>query len=176
MLKKIAVIGGGNIGGVVVQELARRRLARLIAVVDVAPMINPKDPPEKQEITKKQSVAKGKALDIIEGGPIIASDVKIIGSKEYDIIADADMVINTAGVPRKPKPDGTLPSREELLSINLKVTSQVADAIAKYCKSAFLLNIANPLDAIVYTFHKKLNPPKQRIVGMAGVLDSARLR
>lgn len=176
MLKKIAVIGGGNIGGVVVQELVRRRLARTVALVDVAPMVNPNDPPEKQELTKKQSVAKGKALDILEGNPVYPSDVKILASREYDVIADSDLVINTAGVPRRPKPDGTLPTREELLSINIKVTAQVADAFAKYCKSAYLINIANPLDAIVYTLHKKLSPKKGMLVGMAGVLDSARYR
>ncbi len=176
MFKKISVIGGGNIGGVLVQEIVRRKLARTVAVVDVAPMVNPNDPADKQEQAKKQSVAKGKALDILEGGPIMASDVKVIGSKEYDVISGSDMVINTAGVPRKPKPDGTLPTREELLSINLKVTSVVADAIGKYCKDAYIINIANPLDAIVYTIHKKLSPAKGKLVGMAGVLDSARYR
>ena len=84
------------------------------------------------------------------------------------------MVINTAGVPRKARPDGTFPTRDELLTINLKVTNQVADGIAKYCPDAMIISIANPLDAIVYTLDKRLNPPKNKLIGMAGVLDSGR--
>ncbi len=176
MLKKIAVIGGGNIGGVLVQEIARRKLARTIAVTDPAPFINPNDPPEKQEVTRKQSVSKGKALDILEALPVMPADVRIEASRDYDVLAGAEMVISTAGVPRKARPDGTFPSREELLAINLKVTKHVADAIGQYCKNAFVINIANPLDAIVYTLYKKLAPPKNMLCGMAGVLDSARYR
>jgi malate dehydrogenase len=176
MLNKIGVVGGGFIGGVLVQEIVRRRLAREVALTDPAPFVNPSDPPDKQDVAKKQSVAKGKALDILEGTPLIASDVRVVASKDYDVLAGCDMVINTAGVPRKARPDGSFPSREELLSINLKVTSQVADAIARYCKDATIISIANPLDAIVYTLYKKLQPPKNKIVGMAGVLDSARYR
>jgi malate dehydrogenase len=176
MLKKIGVIGGGFIGGVLVQEIVRRRLAREVALTDPAPFVNPSDPADKQEVAKKQSVAKGKALDILEGNPLIGSDVRVVASKDYDVLTGCDMIINTAGVPRKARPDGTFPSREELLSINLKVTSQVADAVGKYCKDATIISIANPLDAIVYTLYKKLSPRKNKIVGMAGVLDSARYR
>jgi malate dehydrogenase len=176
VLDKIGVIGGGFIGGVLVQELARRRLARTVAVTDPAPFVNPGDPPEKQAVTQKQSVARGKALDIAEGAPLIASDVILQASRTYDILDGCDMVINTAGVPRKARPDGTFPSREELLAINLKVTSEVADAVRKYCPDAMIISIANPLDAIVYTLYKKLGVPKNRLLGMAGVLDSARYR
>ncbi|GJM45350.1 MAG: malate dehydrogenase [Gemmatimonadota bacterium] len=176
MVNKIGVIGAGNIGGVLVQELVRRRLAKTVAVTDPAPFVNPNDPPEKQATTQKQSVAQGKALDILEATPIIGSDVAIEAGRDYDVLAGCDLVINTAGVPRKARPDGTMPSREELLSINLKVTSAVADGIKKYCPNAMVISIANPLDAIVYTLHRKLNPPKNKLVGMAGVLDSARYR
>jgi malate dehydrogenase len=176
MLKKIGIVGGGYIGGVLVQEIVRRKLSRVVALTDPAPFVVPTDPPEKQDVAKKQSVAKGKALDIWEGEPLVGSDVRIEASKDYDVLAGSDMIINTAGVPRKARPDGTFPSREELLSINLKVTCQVADAIGKYCKDAMILSIANPLDAIVYTLHKKLSPPKNKVVGMAGVLDTARYR
>ncbi len=176
MVNKIGVIGGGNIGGVLVQELVRRGLAKTVAVTDPAPFVNPNDPPEKQETTRKQSVAKGKALDILEATPLIASDVAIEAGRDYDVLAGCDLVINTAGVPRKARPDGTMPSREELLSINLKVTSAVAEGIKTYCPDAMVISIANPLDAIVYTLHRKLNPPKNKLVGMAGVLDSARYR
>ncbi len=176
MVNKIGVIGAGNIGGVLVQELVRRRLAKTVAVTDPAPFVNANDPPERQEIARKQSVAKGKALDILETTPLIGSDVRIEAGRDYDVLAGADMVINTAGVPRKARPDGSMPSREELLSINLKVTSAVADGIKAHCPDAMVISIANPLDAIVYTLHKKLNPPKNKLVGMAGVLDSARYR
>jgi malate dehydrogenase len=176
VLNKIGVIGAGNIGGVLVQELVRRGLAKTVAVTDPAPFVNPNDPPEKQETTKKQSVAKGKALDILEATPLIGADVVVEAGRDYDVLAGCDMVINTAGVPRKARPDGSMPSREELLTINLKVTSAVADGIKKYCPDAMVISIANPLDAIVYTLHKKLNPPKNKLVGMAGVLDSARYR
>jgi malate dehydrogenase len=174
MLNKIGVIGGGYIGGVLAQEIASRRLSREVGLSDPAPFVNPEDPPERQEVTKKQSVSIGKCLDISEGLPTINSDVRLVGSKDYSSIAGADLVINTAGVPRKARPDGTFPSREELLTINLKVTNQVAAGIQEFCPNATVISIANPLDAIVYTLDKRLNPPKNKLVGMAGQLDSGR--
>ena len=125
MLSKIGIIGGGYIGGVLVQEVAQRGLAREVGLADPAPFVNADDPPERQEVMKKQSVAIGKALDISEGLPTIRSDVRLVGSKDYSAIARAELVINTAGVPRKARPDGTFPSREELLATNLRVTNQV---------------------------------------------------
>ena len=174
MLNKIGLIGGGYIGGVLAQEIAQRKLAREVGLVDPAPMPNPNDPPERQEVVKKQSVSIGKCLDIAEGLPTIGSDVKLVGSKDYSAIAGADLIINTAGVPRKARPDGTFPSREELLTINLKVTIEVAKGIAQHCPKAMIISIANPLDAIVYTLDKRLSPPKNKLFGMAGVLDSGR--
>lgn len=176
MLNKMGVIGGGNIGGVLVQEIARRGLARTIALVDPAPFVNPNDDADKQATTAKQSIAKGKALDILEGSPVLRADVKFEASKTYEVLEGCEIVINTAGVPRKARPDGTFPSREELLAVNLKITSQVAEGINTYCKGAKVISIANPLDAIVYTLDKKLNPEKGTLMGMAGVLDSARYR
>ncbi len=174
MLKKIGLIGGGYIGGVLTQEIVQRRLAREVGLTDPAPFVNPDDPPERQEVAKKQSVAKGKCLDISEGTPTIRSDVRCGGSKDYSALAGAELVINTAGVPRKARPDGTFPSREELLTINLKVTKQVAEGIKQYCPDAMIISVANPLDAIVYTLDKTLGPPKNKLVGMAGQLDSGR--
>jgi malate dehydrogenase len=174
MLKKIGLIGGGYIGGVLAQEIARRGLAREIGMTDPAPVPNPSDPPERQEVVKKQSVAIGKCLDIAEGLPVLGSDVKLAGSKDYSALQGAELVINTAGVPRKARADGTFPSREELLSINIKVTLEVAKGIKQFCPDAMIISIANPLDAIVYTLDKRLTPPKNRLFGMAGVLDSAR--
>jgi malate dehydrogenase len=150
MLDKIGVIGGGFIGGVLVQEIARRRLAREVGLSDPAPFVNPDDPPEQQETSRKQSVAKGKCLDVAEGLPTIRSDVRLVGSKDYSALAGADLIINTAGVPRKARPDGSFPTREELLTINLKVTSAVADGIKEQCPDAIVISVANPLDAIVY--------------------------
>ncbi len=160
MFDKIAIIGGGNIGGVLVQEIVRRRLSRGAALVDI----------------KEPDLAKGKTLDIAEGSPIISGDIKVEGSKEYSVIEGADLVINTAGVPRATRPDGTIPTREELLATNLRITDAVSDGITKYCPNAIIMSIANPLDAIVYRLNMNLKPPRERLVGMAGVLDSARYR
>jgi malate dehydrogenase len=174
MINKIGLVGGGYIGGVLTQEIAQRGLAREVGLVDPAPFVNPDDPPERQEVTKKQSVSGGKCLDIAEGLPTIRKDIRLTGSKDYSAIDGADLIINTAGVPRKARPDGTFPSREELLTINLKVTNQVAEGIQKYCPDAMVISIANPLDAIVYTLNKRLSPPKNKLIGMAGQLDSGR--
>jgi malate dehydrogenase len=174
MLNKIGIIGGGYIGGVLVQEIAQRRLAREVGLSDPAPFVNPDDPPERQEVTQKQSVAIGKCLDISEGLPTIRSDVRCVGSKDYSALQGAELIINTAGVPRKARPDGTFPSREELLTINLKVTKAVAQGIKDNCPNATIISIANPLDAIVYTLNKTLAPPKNKLMGMAGQLDSGR--
>jgi malate dehydrogenase len=160
MLKKIGLIGGGNIGGVLAQEIFQRKLARTVALVDV----------------KGPDVAKGKCLDITEGAPIVGSDVRFEGSKEYDVLKDADLIVNTAGVPRTVRPDGTFPSREELLATNLQITDKVASAIQQQCPKAIVISIANPLDAIVFRLYQKMSPPKHMLFGMAGALDSARYR
>jgi malate dehydrogenase len=160
MINKIGIIGGGNIGGVLVHEIATRRLARNVGLVDVKP-------PE---------FAKGKCLDIAEGSPTFGCDVNLEGSKTYSVIKGADFIINTAGVPRTMRPDGTFPSREELLATNLKITDQVAAGIKKYAPNAFVISIANPLDAIVYRLFKKLRFKRNKIMGMAGVLDSGRYK
>jgi malate dehydrogenase len=174
MLNKIGLIGGGYIGGVLAQEIAMRGLAREVGLSDPAPFINPEDPPERQEVAKKQSVAVGKSLDIAEGLPTIRSDVRLVGSKDYSAIAGSELIINTAGVPRKARPDGTFPSREELLATNLRVTNAVAEGIRQNCPDATIISIANPLDAIVYTLNKRLSPAKNKLMGMAGQLDSGR--
>lgn len=160
MLNKIGLIGGGNIGGVLFAEIVKRRLAKRIGLVDVKP----------------PDLAKGKALDIGEGSPTIGADFDYDAGKDFDVLEGSDLVINTAGVPRTKRPDGTIPSREELLTTNLKITKAVADGISQYCPNAIIVSIANPLDAIVYTLYKALNPPKNKIMGMAGQLDSGRYR
>ena len=160
MLNKIGVVGGGNIGGVLVQELFKRNLAKTVALMDV----------------KEPDLAKGKCLDIAEGSPIIGADVFHNGGREYDVLEGAEIIINTAGVPRTKRPDGTIPTREELLATNLKITDLVAGGIKKYCPDAIIVSIANPLDAIVYRLYQQLSPPKNKLMGMAGALDSARYR
>ncbi len=160
MINKIGIVGGGNIGGVLAAEIVSRRLARNVALVDV----------------KGPDLAAGKCLDIAEAMPVYGSDVNIVGAKTYDILTGCDFVINTAGVPRAMRPDGTFPSREELLAINLQITDLVADGINEFAPGAFVISIANPLDAIVYRLFKKLKANPARIMGMAGVLDSARYK
>jgi len=160
MINKIGIVGGGNIGGVCVSEIVNRGLARNVALVDV------KDP----------EFAAGKCLDVAEATPVYRRDVNVVGSKTYDILEGADFIINTAGVPRAMRPDGTFPSREELLAINLKITDFVAAGIKKYAPNAFVISIANPLDAIVYRLFKKGKFKPHKIMGMAGVLDSARYK
>jgi malate dehydrogenase len=160
MLNKIGLVGGGNIGGVLAQELFRRKLAKSVGLMDV----------------KGPDLAKGKCLDIAEGSPIIRSDVGYAAGKDYDVLQGAELVINTAGVPRTKRADGTIPTREELLATNLQITDQVAEGIRRYCPDAIIVSVANPLDAIVYRLYQKLQPPKHKLMGMAGELDSARYR
>jgi len=160
MLNKIGIIGGGNIGGVLAQEAARRQLSKSVALMDIL----------------EPDFAKGKCLDISEGTPTIGVDTVVEGGRTYDVLAGAELVINTAGVPRKVRPDGTFPAREELLKTNLNITEQVANGIMEHCPDAIVISIANPLDANVYTLNKKMKPPKNKLFGMAGVLDSNRYR
>jgi malate dehydrogenase len=142
------------------QEVVKRQLAREVAMVDI----------------KEPDLAKGKALDIAEGSATIGADVRCVGGKEYDVIEGADLVINTAGVPRTTRPDGSIPTREELLATNLKITDSVSEGIKKNCPNAFIISVANPLDAIVYKLYLNLKSPKNKLIGMAGALDSARYR
>lgn len=127
-------------------------------------------------MSKGPAVAKGKCLDIAEGIPVISTDVTIEGSKSYEVIKDAQIVLNTAGVPRTVRPDGSIPTREELLATNLLITDMVAEGIRSYCPNAIVISVANPLDAIVFRLAMRLNIPKNRLIGMAGVLDSTRYR
>jgi malate dehydrogenase len=160
MLSKVGLIGGGNIGGVLVPEIARRRLAKSVAMMDV----------------KEPDLARGKCLDVAEGTPLLPSDVVCEGARTYEVLAGSDIVINTAGVPRTKRPDGSIPTREELLATNLKITDMVSEGIQRNCPDAIVISVANPLDAIVYRLFQNLKPPKSKLMGMAGVLDSSRYR
>jgi malate dehydrogenase len=152
---KIALIGAGNIGGELAALAARQNLGDVVLF----------------DIPDKEGLAKGKALDLEQNGSVLGYDVKITGTSNWDDCAGADVVIVTAGVPRKPGM-----SRDDLLSINLKIIRNVAENIKAKCKDAFVIVISNPLDAMVYELKKVAGLPKNRVVGMAGVLDSARMQ
>jgi malate dehydrogenase len=151
--KKIALIGAGQIGGTLAHLVALKELGdvMLFDIVDGVP--------------------QGKALDLAQSGPVEGYNSTLKGTSEYKDIEGADVVIVTAGVPRKPGM-----SRDDLLEINLKVMEQVGAGIAKYAPDAFVICITNPLDAMVWALQKFSGLPAEKVVGMAGVLDSARFR
>jgi len=152
---KIALIGAGNIGGELAALAAREELGDVVLF----------------DIPDKEGLAKGKALDLEQNGSVLGYDAHIKGSSSWDDCAGADVVIVTAGVPRKPGM-----SRDDLLSINLKIIRNVAENIKAKCPNAFVIVISNPLDAMVFELKKVSGLPAERVVGMAGVLDSARLQ
>ena len=149
--KKIALIGAGNIGGTLAHLAAQKELGDIV-LFDVV-----------------EGVPQGKALDLSQCGPIEGFDAKITGSNDYADIAGADVIIVTAGVARKPGM-----SRDDLLGINLKVMKAVGEGIAANCPDAFVICITNPLDAMVWALREFSGLPHHKVVGMAGVLDSAR--
>ncbi|MCZ6462741.1 MAG: malate dehydrogenase [Proteobacteria bacterium] len=150
---KIALIGGGNIGGVLAEQIAYRELGDPV-IFDVV-----------------EGLPQGKALDMAEGAPLAGSDSRISGTNDYADIAGAELVIITAGLARKPGM-----SRDDLLSTNLKIMTQVAAGVRDNAPDAYVIVVSNPLDAMVYTFKEISGFPKNRVVGMAGVLDSTRFR
>jgi len=153
--KKIALIGAGNIGGELAALCARRELGDVVLF----------------DIPEKLGLAQGKALDLEQNGAILGYDARITGTSSWSDCAGADVVIVTAGVPRKPGM-----SRDDLLTINLKIIRGVAENLKAACPDAFVIVISNPLDAMVYELKKVTGFPRARVVGMAGVLDSARLQ
>ena len=148
---KIALIGSGQIGGTLAHLVGLKELGDIV-LFDIA-----------------DGIPQGKALDIAESSPISAFDTNIIGTSSYEDIKDADVCIVTAGVPRKPGM-----SRDDLLSINLRVMKSVGDGIKKYAPNSFVICITNPLDAMVWALQKYSGLPPENVVGMAGVLDSGR--
>jgi len=149
--KKIALIGAGMIGGTLAHLAAKKEMGDIV-LFDIA-----------------EGVPQGKALDLAQCGPIEGFDANIKGSTDYADIAGADVVIVTAGVPRKPGM-----SRDDLLGINLKVMKAVGEGIKNNCPDAFVICITNPLDAMVWALREFSGLPANKVVGMAGVLDSAR--
>jgi malate dehydrogenase len=152
---KIALIGAGNIGGELAAMAARHELGDVVLF----------------DIPEKESLAKGKALDLEQMGSVLPYDAHSTGTANWDDCAGSDVVIVTAGVPRKPGM-----SRDDLLGINLKIIRNVADQVRSKCPNAFVIVISNPLDAMVYEMKKVTGFPRERVVGMAGVLDAARFQ
>ena len=150
---KIALIGGGNIGGTLAHLAGLKELGDIV-IFDIV-----------------EGLPQGKALDLVESSPVDGFDAAISGTQKYSGIRGADVVIVTAGVARKPGM-----SRDDLLGINIKVMGQVGEGIRKYAPNAFVICITNPLDAMVWVLREKTGFPAHRVVGMAGVLDSARFR
>jgi malate dehydrogenase len=150
---KLALIGAGQIGGTLALLAGLKELGDAV-LFDIV-----------------EGVPQGKALDLVQSSPVMGFDMKLTGTQSYEAIEGADVVIVTAGVPRKPGM-----SRDDLLSINLKVIEQVGAGISKYAPKAFVICITNPLDAMVWALQRACGLPKPMVVGMAGVLDSARFR
>ena len=152
MKKKITLIGSGQIGGTLAHLIALKDLADVV-LFDVA-----------------SGIAKGKALDIAQSSPVSGFNINLMGTDNYNDTKNSDVIIITAGVPRKPGM-----SRDDLLGINLKIIKQVAEGIKSTSPNAFVICITNPLDVIVMALQKYSGLPKNKVVGMAGILDSSRL-
>ena len=150
---KISVIGAGNVGASAAFRIASRELADVV-LVDIV-----------------EGMPQGKALDLYQMCPVIGSDVEFVGTNGYESTANSDVVIITSGLPRKPGM-----SRDDLVSTNTKIVKEVTENIVRSSPNSILILVTNPLDAMVYVAHKVSGFPKQRIMGMAGVLDSARFR
>ena len=149
--KKIALIGAGNIGGLIAQNIVQRRLGDIV-IIDI-----------------NRGIAVGKALDLSESNSIFGYDVNIVGSEDYKEIVDSDVIIVTAGLPRKPGM-----TRADLLKSNKEIISGVAKHIHEYAPNAFVIVVTNPLDQMVFQMYKSLGFSANKVVGMAGILDSAR--
>ena len=153
MNKKVTVIGAGNVGATAAQRLAEKDLSDVV-LVDII-----------------EGVPQGKALDLTEAAPIEKHDARITGTNAYDDSADSDIVIITAGIPRKPGM-----SRDDLISTNAGIMKSVTEEVVKRSPESVLIIVSNPLDAMCHVAYDVSGFPKQRVIGMAGVLDSARFR
>lgn len=154
MVNKITVVGAGNVGATTAQRLAEKELARTVVMVDVA-----------------EGIPQGKGLDQWESAPIEVFDSHIIGTNSYEETADSDIVVITAGIARKPGM-----SRDDLLNTNAGIVKQVSEQVKKTSPGAILIIVSNPLDVMSYVAMKTTGFPRERVLGMAGVLDTARYR
>jgi len=151
--KKVTVIGAGLTGRTIAHEVARRGYADVV-LVDIV-----------------ENLPQGLALDLNEAGPVLGYEPTIAGTNDYDETAGSNVVVITAGVPRKPGM-----SRDDLLKVNLDAITKVAQGIKQYAPNAFVIVVTNPLDSMVYAMYKITGFPKSRVIGMAGVLDTARFQ
>jgi malate dehydrogenase len=151
--RKIAVIGAGFTGATVALMLAQKELGDVVLV----------------DLPSQSDPVKGKALDMLEASPIQGFHAKIVGTSNYQDIQDADLVLITAGIPRKPGM-----SRDDLVSTNAKIIEQVSENIKKYAPSSYIIVLSNPVDALTYVCYKTTGFPKNRVIGQSGVLDTAR--
>jgi malate dehydrogenase len=154
MVDRITVVGAGHVGATTAQGLARRHLARQVVMIDVV-----------------EGIPQGKGLDQWESAPIEGFDTRVSGTNDYADTADSQVVIVTAGVARKPGM-----SREDLLRTNAGIVRQVAEQVRRTSPSAIVIMVSNPLDTMAYVFRDASGFPRERVVGMAGVLDAARFR
>jgi len=154
MVNKITVVGAGNVGATAAQRVAEKELARTVVMVDVA-----------------EGISQGKALDQWQSAPIEGYDSRLVGTNGYAETKDSDLVIITAGIARKPGM-----SRDDLLNTNAGIVKSVAEQIAKSSPNAILIIVSNPLDVMCYVAMKASGFPRERVIGMAGVLDTARYR
>ena len=153
-MTKISLVGAGQIGGTLAHLIGTKELVNEVVLFDVA-----------------SGIAKGKALDIAQSSSVDGFNVKFSGTDNYKDIKDSDVIIITAGVPRKPGM-----SRDDLLGINLKIIKQVAEGVKQNAPNAFVICITNPLDVMVMAFQKFSSLPANKVVGMAGILDSSRFK
>jgi malate dehydrogenase len=151
--KKIALIGAGNIGGELANLVIQKQLGDVVLF----------------DIPAKENFAKGKALDLEQATALSGNQTRVLGTSKWEDVAGADVLIITAGIPRKPGQ-----SRDDLVATNLPIIRDVADNAKKHCPNAFVVVISNPLDAMVYEFKRRTGAPRSHVVGMAGTLDSAR--
>lgn len=163
---KLSIIGAGNVGATCAHFAASKELADIV-LLDIAELPDPKDPSKKVPNT----MPMGKGLDLYEATPVMGCDVRVTGTVDYKDTADSDVVIITAGVPRKPGM-----SRDDLIAINTGIVKECASKVAQYSPNAVLIVVSNPLDAMVYVAWKASGFPTQRVMGQAGVLDTARYR
>ena len=153
MRKKVTVVGGGNVGATAAQRIAERDYADVV-LVDVV-----------------EGMPQGKALDLAQSGPVLGYDSAVTGANSYETTANSDIVVITAGIARRPGM-----TRDDLLRTNMGIMSSVVSEVVAHSPDSILLIVSNPLDAMVYHAHKLSGFPKERVVGMAGVLDTARMR
>ncbi|HKZ59336.1 MAG TPA: malate dehydrogenase [Candidatus Thermoplasmatota archaeon] len=154
MLAKITVVGAGNVGATLAQRLAEKQLAAEVSMVDIIP-----------------GLPEGKALDMWESGPIEGFDTKVSGSTDFSLLKGSDIVVVTSGVPRQPGQ-----SRSDLLGVNAKIIKDVAGKVRDLAPNAVVVMVTNPLDVMAHLALKTTGFPKGRLVGMAGILDTARYR